>query len=87
MPTKREQLEKLVHDMKSRAGEIDGKAAAATPEEIEEINKMGADVKGLIDTIKAEAASTGTLDVAKAFLSELAGVPGAPEPTALGSAE
>jgi HK97 family phage major capsid protein len=73
MKTKREQLEKLVHDMKTRAEEIDAKGDAATAEEIEEINKMGADVKSLMDTIKAEAAATGTLDMAKAFLGDLAG--------------
>jgi HK97 family phage major capsid protein len=75
MPTKREQIEQLTAQMKARAAEIDSKTSAATPEELEEINKMGADVKALIDTFKAEASLNGTIDVAKAFLSDLAGVP------------
>jgi len=77
MKTKREQLEKLVHDMKSRAAEIDESGKPATPEQIEELNRMGADVKSLVDTIKAESAANGTLDVASAFLAELAGTNGA----------
>jgi HK97 family phage major capsid protein len=75
LPTKREQLEKLVADMKARTAEIDGKDTPATPEEIAEINKMSADVKAFVDDIKTAATSNGTLDVAKAFLAELAGVP------------
>jgi HK97 family phage major capsid protein len=73
--TKREQLEKLVHDMKTRAAELDEKGQSATPEDLEELNKMGADVKALVDTIKAEATATGTLDMAKAFLGDLAEAP------------
>lgn len=75
MKTKREQLEKLVHDMKARATEIDERTEPITDEEREEINRMGADVKALVDSIKAEASLNGTLDMAKAFIGDLAGVP------------
>lgn len=73
--TIREQLEKLSHDMKSKAEEIDGSGKAATAEQLAEINKMGADVTALVDTMKTQATANGTLDVAKAFLADLAGAP------------
>jgi hypothetical protein len=72
MATKREQLEKLTHDMKAFADEVDAKEAASA-EDSAKLNEMAADVKGLVDAIKAEAAASGTMDMAKAFLSELAG--------------
>ena len=80
MATKREQLEKLVSDMKSYAAEIDGGDAPATAEQIQKLNDMGADVAALVAGIKAAAAASGTLDVAKAFIGDLAGVAVDPEP-------
>lgn len=77
MATKREQLEKLVHDMKAFAEECDAKDGGASAEDIEKLNKMGADVQALVAAVKAEATASGTLDMAKAFLGDLAGA--APE--------
>ena len=70
--TKREQLEKLVHDMKAYADECDAKDET-TAEDVEKLNQMAGDVKSLVAAIKAEAEASGTLDVASAFLSELGG--------------
>ena len=72
MATKREQLEKLVHDMKAFADECDAKDATS-PEDVAKLNEMAADVKSLVEGIKADAAAAGTLDVASAFLAELGG--------------
>lgn len=79
--TKREKLEKLVHDMKSAADELDAKADGPSAEDMQRLNAMGAEVKSLIDEIKAEAEANGTIDLAKAFLGELAGKPAETEPT------
>lgn len=73
MATKREQLEKLVHDMKAFADECDAKGEALSAEDREKLEKMSADVTGLVASIKAEASANGSLDVAQAFLSELSG--------------
>lgn len=73
--TKREQLEKLVHDMKAYADECDAKDATS-PEDVAKLNAMAADVKSLVESIKAEATAAGTLDVASAFLAELGGSDG-----------
>lgn len=70
--TKREQLEKLVHDMKAYADECDAKDET-TPEDVQKLNQMAGDVKSLVDGIKAAAAAEGTFDVASAFLADLAG--------------
>jgi HK97 family phage major capsid protein len=72
--TKREQLEKLVSDMKTLADDIDSRDDV-TPDEVKKLNDMGAEVRELTETIKAEASATGTLDMAKAFLGDLAGAP------------
>ena len=72
MKTKREQLEQLVHDMKAFADECDAKDDV-TADDREKLSKMAADVNALVADIKAEAAVNGTLDVAKAFLGDLAG--------------
>jgi HK97 family phage major capsid protein len=77
--TKREQLEKLVHDVQTLADEADAKGDF-TGEEREQVVKMMADVKRLKDEITDEAELTGTISDAKAFLSNLAGTP--TEPTA-----
>lgn len=81
--TPREQLEQLTHTMQSHADEMDAKASAGgddfrhAPEDVQKLNAMAGDVKSLVDTVKAEAAASGTLDIAKAFLGDLAG--GTPE--------
>lgn len=71
--TRRERLERLVADMRDFAGEIDAKGETASGEDIARLNQMGQDVKALADEVKAEAEAMGTLDMAKAFLGELAG--------------
>lgn len=76
--TKREQLEKLVHNMQAFADECDANDATST-EDVQKLNQMATDVKDLVAAIKAEATASGTLDVAKAFLGDLAGAPAAPE--------
>jgi HK97 family phage major capsid protein len=78
MATKREQLEKLVHDMKAFSDTLDAKTDGITAEEITQLNDMGAKVSGLVEEIKAEASASGTIDMAKAFIGDLAGTP-APE--------
>ena len=70
--TKREQLEKLVHDMKAYADECDAKDET-TAEDVEKLNQMATDVKSLVAAIKADAEASGTLDLAGAFLAELGG--------------
>jgi HK97 family phage major capsid protein len=74
MATKRERLEKLVHDMKAYADELDAKEAP-TADEVKKLNDMGTDVVALKDAIVAEATAGGTVDMAKAFLADLAGTP------------
>lgn len=76
--TKREQLEKLVHNMQAFADECDANDATST-EDVQKLNQMATDVKDLVAAIKAEATASGTLDVAKAFLGDIAGAPAAPE--------
>lgn len=73
MATKREQLEKLIADMKTAAAEIDGRDTPATAEEIAKLNAMGADVTALVADIKASASAKGTFDLATAFLGDQAG--------------
>lgn len=79
--TKREQLEKLVHNMQAFADECDAKDAT-TSEDVQKLNQMAADVQELVSAIKAEATASGTLDVAKAFLGDLAGASAEPDPDA-----
>lgn len=76
--TKREQLEKLVHNMQAFADECDANDATST-EDVQKLNQMATDVKDLVAAIKAETTASGTLDVAKAFLGDIAGAPAAPE--------
>jgi HK97 family phage major capsid protein len=76
MATKREQLEKLVHDMKAFADECDAKGGALSADDRKKLDDYSADVTGLVASIKAEATASGSLDVAKAFLGDLAGKPG-----------
>ena len=73
MATKREQLEKLVHDMKAFADECDAKDGGPTADDLNRLNQYGTDVNALIESIKSSAAASGTLDVAKSFLGDLAG--------------
>lgn len=77
--TKREQLEQLVHNMQTFADECDAKDATSA-EDVQKLNQMATDVQELVAAIKAEAGASGTLDVAKAFLGDLAG--GSAEPDA-----
>jgi HK97 family phage major capsid protein len=74
MATKREQLEKLVHDMKSHADACDSKTEL-TPEDRKKLDDYSTAVSELVNDIKAEATAGGNLDVAKAFLADLAGKP------------
>jgi HK97 family phage major capsid protein len=76
MATKREQLEKLVHDMKAFADECDAKGGALSADDRKKLDDYSAEVTGLVASIKSEATAGGTLDVAKAFLGDLAGKPG-----------
>ena len=78
MASKRDQLEKLVHDTQAFADEIDGRGTQ-TAEETAKLTAMLTDIKRLSEEVKAEAEQKGTLDDAKAFLSSLAGP--AEEPT------
>jgi HK97 family phage major capsid protein len=73
--TRRERLERLVTDMRTFASECDAKDGGASGEDIAKLNQMGQDVKALADEVKAEAEAMGNLDVAKAFLGDLAGSP------------
>lgn len=73
MATKRERLEKLVHDMKGLGTEIEGKEGGASPDDVKKLNDMGTDVLTLVEEVKLEAKATGNLDIAQAFLGELAG--------------
>ena len=75
--TRRERLERLVTEMRDFASECDAKDGGASGEDITRLNKMGQDVKALADEVKAEAEAMGNLDVAKAFLGDLAGEAGA----------
>jgi HK97 family phage major capsid protein len=69
--TKREQLEKLVHDMQSLADAADVKGDFDADDR-ERLIKMMADSKRLGDEIKEEATINGGLADAKAFLANLA---------------
>jgi HK97 family phage major capsid protein len=75
MATKREQLEKLVHDMKAFADECDAKGEM-TAEDRGKLDNFSKGVNDLVASIKSEAQASGSLDVAKAFLGDLAGKPG-----------
>lgn len=70
--TKREQLEKLTADMQAFADELDAKGSQSA-EDTAKLQAMGTDVLALVAAIKADAAASGTLDDAKAFLGSLAG--------------
>lgn len=72
--TKREELEKLVHDMQTMADDADAKGDFSG-EGREQMVRMMADVKRLRDEITAEAELNGTLSDAKGFLASLAGAP------------
>jgi HK97 family phage major capsid protein len=80
MATKREQLEKLVHDMKAFADECDAKGEL-TGEDRQKLDNYSKGVNELVASIKAEASATDTMDVAKAFLADLAGKPGEKAPS------
>jgi HK97 family phage major capsid protein len=69
--TKREQLEKLVHDMQSLADAADVKGDFSS-EDRERLIKMMADSKRLSDEITDDATINGGLADAKAFLANLA---------------
>ena len=69
--TKREQLEKLVHDMQALATAADVKGDFSS-EDRERLIKMMADSKRMSDEITEEATINGGLADAKAFLANLA---------------
>jgi HK97 family phage major capsid protein len=73
--TKREQLEKLVHDMQSLADAADVKGDFSA-EDRQKVIDMMADSKRLADEIKDEATINGGLSDAKNFLAALAAPPG-----------
>ncbi len=75
MATNRERLEKSVSDMKAYGETLDASDTAPSAEDVEKLNAMGAEVSGLVAAIKAEAEAGGTMDMAKAYLSDLAGAP------------
>jgi HK97 family phage major capsid protein len=75
MATKREQLEKLVHDMKAYGVELDAKTEAPSADELKKLNDMGAAVLVLVEEIKTSAKASGTLDIATSFLTDLSGAP------------
>lgn len=74
---KREQLEKLVHDMQTLADAADTKGDF-TADERQMLVRMMADAKRLGDEIKDEATISGGLADAKAFLANLAAPAGTP---------
>lgn len=74
--TKREQLEKLVHDMQALADAADVKGDFSA-EDREQMIRMMADSKRLSQEIKDEATISGGLSEAKEFLSSLAAPPAA----------
>ena len=78
--TKREQLEKLVHDMNALADNCDAKGAFDA-EDQSRMAKMASDAKSLKDQIKAEAEAKGSLSDAKEFLASLGANPQSDEPT------
>lgn len=71
MATKREQLEKLVHETEAFATELDGKDALSG-EESAKLKSMMEDVKRRADDVKAEGERNGALSDAKSFLASLA---------------
>jgi HK97 family phage major capsid protein len=73
LKTRRERLEQLVGEMRSFADECDAKDGGPSAEDIEKLNKMSGDVTALVEEVKSEAAVSGTLDMAKAFLGDLSG--------------
>lgn len=73
MATKREQLEELVHTMKSFADELDAKGGDTSQEDRDRLTKMGNEVNALVADIRAKATTDGTVNIAQAFLDELAG--------------
>lgn len=80
MATKREQLEKLVHDMQALADDCDAKGSF-DGEDQQRMLAMTADAKKLKDELKAEAEASNSLADTKAFLTSLGANPEADEPT------
>ena len=72
MASKRDQLEKLVHDTQAFADEIDARGTQSA-EETTKLTAMLSDIKSLSEAVKAEAEAKGAMDDAKAFLSSLSG--------------
>lgn len=76
--TRRERLERLVGEMKSFADGLDVKYATdGVPDlnERQELDRRAAEIKSLVEEIKSKATTDGTIDMAKAFLGDLAGAP------------
>ena len=76
--TRRERLERLVGEMKTFADGLDVKYSTdgvPSDEERQELDRRAAEIKSLVDEIKSKATTDGTLDMAKAFLGDLAGAP------------
>jgi HK97 family phage major capsid protein len=76
--TPREKLEQLVPEMAKYAADCDARGGASA-EERETLAQYTTDVKELIETVKVQAATAGTLDVAKGFLGDLSATPAKPE--------
>jgi len=75
MATQKEQLAKLVADMKALGDEIDARGDGLAAEEQVTLTKMANDVNVLVESIKATATASGTVDMASAFLADLAEAP------------
>jgi HK97 family phage major capsid protein len=69
--TAREQLEKLIPEMVDYTEKAVNKEGGATAEERETIEKMSADISGLLATAKTESESKATANAAKGYLAEL----------------
>lgn len=80
MKTKREQLEKLVHDMQALADECDEKGKFEADDQ-QRMAQMATDAKRLKTELQAEAEASGTLADTKEFLASLGANPKADEPT------
>lgn len=70
--TTREQLEKLVPELKAYGDELQAKDSVPTTEELSKLTEMTEKMTNLVTAVKANAAASGSMDVANAFLASLA---------------
>ena len=69
----REQLETSVKGLEKFADDLDAKGTTPSAEDLENIKNRMAEIKGLKESVKAEAEMKGDLADAKAFLTSLSG--------------